>query len=72
MDRVRTLNALKQRQETLLEALASFPLVIELGSIRKRKNEIEEQLHQVEQGIELFSRSKVYVPTQEYESSIIR
>lgn len=65
-ERIRTLNALKDRKEQLLNALSAFPIIIELGSIKKRKNDVEEQLNQVEHGIELFSRSRVFVPTDEY------
>jgi Calmodulin-binding len=69
-DRIRTLNALKDRKNQLINSLSAFPIVIELQSVKRRKNAVEEQLNEVEHGIELFSRPKVFVPTEEYENII--
>lgn len=71
IQRIRTLNALKARKEELLQQLRSFPLIIELGSLKKRKLDIENQILEVEHGIDLFSRPKVFVPTDQYEESLI-
>jgi hypothetical protein len=63
------LNALKTRRDTLLNELQALPLVIELYSLKKRKAAMEEELKDTEASIQLFERSKVYVPTKEYEES---
>jgi hypothetical protein len=64
--RIRTLNALKDRKADLILQLNSLPIRIELPSVKKHKLDIETQLNEVEHGIELFSRLKVFVPTPEY------
>ena len=67
-DRMRTLNALRSKKEELFRELQSLPLVIELQSLKKRKQDMESKLRQAENGIELFSRSKVYVNTSDFEN----
>jgi hypothetical protein len=47
-----------------------MPLLIELHSLKKKKQAMEEELVETESSIGLFSRSKVYVPTDEYEQSL--
>ncbi|KAI8909193.1 calmodulin-binding-domain-containing protein [Gorgonomyces haynaldii] len=69
-ERLRTLNALQIEKETILQSLGTFPLRIELNSLKKKKQDLEDQLKHVEQGIDLFSRPKVFVPKDEYESSL--
>ncbi|KAJ3321462.1 hypothetical protein HDV06_004131 [Boothiomyces sp. JEL0866] len=65
-ERIRTLNALKERRDSIIQELNGFPLVIELNSLKTKKKLLEESLKEAEAGIKLFSRSKVYVPTSEY------
>jgi hypothetical protein len=48
-----------------------MPLVIELYSLKRRKQAMEDELRETEASIDLFSRSKVYVPTKEYEESVV-
>ncbi|KAJ3305844.1 Enkurin domain-containing protein 1 [Kappamyces sp. JEL0829] len=66
-ERIRTLNALKTKREDLVRQIQLMPLVIELNSLKKRKSDMEQQLLETENGIQLFSRSKVYVPTEDFE-----
>ena len=66
-DRVRTLNALRAKKDDLVREIQSLPLVIELPSLKKRKQDMETNLRETESGIELFSRSKVYVNTSDFE-----
>jgi hypothetical protein len=54
-----------------MEALSTFPIVIELPSIKKRKEQVMKQLEQVERGISLFSRPQLHVPTSEYENTLL-
>jgi hypothetical protein len=67
MERMRTLNALREKRIDLVKQLQLLPLVIEVESLKRRKKNTEEQLREAENGISLFSRSKVYVPTSEFE-----
>jgi hypothetical protein len=62
------LNALKSRRDTLLNELQGLPLIIELYSLKKRKEAMDQELKETEASIELFGRSKVYVPTKEYSA----
>ncbi|KAJ3153057.1 Enkurin domain-containing protein 1 [Geranomyces michiganensis] len=48
-------------QDELMAALASFPVIIETMSMKKRKAVIEASLRELEDAEELFSRKKVYV-----------
>ena len=66
-ERMRTLNALKTKKDDLVREIQLLPLVIELQSLKKRKTDMENQLRETETGIELFSRSKVYVNTSDFE-----
>lgn len=65
--RMRTLNALRTKKEELVREIQHLPLVIELQSLKKRKADMEMQLKETENGIQLFSRSRVYVPTSDFE-----
>ena len=64
---MRTLNALKTKKEELVREIQLLPLVIELQSLKKRKTDMEKALREAESGIELFSRSRVYVNTSDFE-----
>lgn len=65
--RMRTLNALRTKKEEIVREIQSLPLTIELPSLKKRKSDMETQLKETENGIQLFSRSRVYVPTSDFE-----
>ncbi|KAJ2988305.1 hypothetical protein HDV02_005662 [Globomyces sp. JEL0801] len=76
-DRIRTLNALKTstfyypnhtERDELLKTIRALPLVIELPSLKKRKSDMEDQLIEVEAGIQMFTRSKVYIPKDQYDA----
>ncbi|KAI8895154.1 calmodulin-binding-domain-containing protein [Globomyces pollinis-pini] len=67
-DRIRTLNALKTKRDELLKTIRALPLVIELPSLKKRKSDMEDQLIEIEAGIQMFTRSKVYIPEDQYDA----
>jgi Calmodulin-binding len=71
-DRQRTLNALKEKRDDLIREIEYLPLVIELQSLKRKKARLEKELEETEAGIELFSRSKVYVPKEEFENFTIQ
>lgn len=71
-DRQRTLNALKEKREELIREIEFLPLVIEIQSLKRKKARLEKELEDTEAGIDLFSRSKVYVPKEEFENFTIQ
>lgn len=66
-----TLNALRVKRDELVRELQLMPLVIEVQSLKKRKADMETQLKETEAGIELFSRTKVYVNTKDLEQMML-
>lgn len=53
-------------KESLLSQLRSLPLIIESETLKQRKKHIEEELIEKESAIKYFSRSRVYIPTKDY------
>jgi hypothetical protein len=60
-ERRATLEALEATQVRLNTELQRLPIVITSYAQRKRKSDLEKELDEVEAGIRLFSRSKVYI-----------
>jgi enkurin domain-containing protein 1 len=63
-ERTRTLSTLQRTQTTLLQKLQALPLVVEVLRMRRRKEQLESQLKEVEEAIAIFSRPKVYVAAE--------
>jgi hypothetical protein len=60
-ERVGTLDVLSQSKEETTRALQRMPFVLETPSQRKRQNDLEMKLREIDHAISLFSRPKVYV-----------
>ncbi|KAH6569910.1 hypothetical protein BASA62_004575 [Batrachochytrium salamandrivorans] len=62
LDRIRTLNGLKSRRMELMDELSRFPMIVERSSLKARKAALENSLNEIDKGIMIFSRAKVFVP----------
>lgn len=60
-ERVRTLEILKQNAQKMIADIQRMPLLIETISQRRRKDEAEAKLKEIESAIEQFSRPVVFV-----------
>ncbi len=59
--RLQTLEVLKSKHTVAMQALSSFPLIVETESRKRRKNELEQQVKQLEGMISALSHQVVYV-----------
>ncbi|ELU06523.1 hypothetical protein CAPTEDRAFT_166725 [Capitella teleta] len=60
-ERKDTLQKLRQTQKELLTQLGHLPIRTDTLTVRKRKEEIETKLSEIEEAIKIFSRPKVFV-----------
>jgi len=60
-ERLRTLDVLKSNHDALTIELGHFAIVCDTLSRKRRKDEIEAKLKEIESAIELFSKDKVWV-----------
>ncbi|CAG0881630.1 unnamed protein product [Darwinula stevensoni] len=60
-ERLETLQKLIQKEAEVERALASLPLSIDTLRVKKKRQELEHQLTILDEGIRLFSRSKVFL-----------
>lgn len=60
-ERLETLSVLKKNQRLANQQLAKLPLTIETPSMRRRKDELERKLQQIEEAIKIFSRDVVFI-----------
>jgi len=60
-EREQTLNKLKQTQSELVSKLSSLPIRTDTVHIRRKKEQLDKQLSEIEEAIKIFSRPKVFV-----------
>lgn len=60
-ERVETLEMLRKGREDTFQAINSLPIANVTGAVRRRRQENEEKLTEIEKAIASFSRPKVYV-----------
>lgn len=61
-ERLRTLDVLQRSLVQARQQMNALPLRIETPSQIRRKDALEAKLHEIEDAIKVFDRSKVYVP----------
>ena len=60
-ERIAMLTDLKETKKTLEGEIMKFPITMRTMAIRKRKEEMEEQVEKVNANIKVFSKQIVYV-----------
>ncbi len=55
---------LEKDKDKLIQELAKFPMIVETQRLKKRKGDLEQQILQVEDAIQLFSKKTVFVPIE--------
>ena len=60
-ERLETLQVLRASKEECMAQLQRLPFVIETPSLRKKQNDLESKLREIENALSIFSRPKVYV-----------
>eukprot|EP00602_Paraphysomonas_sp_CaronLab_P003942 CAMPEP_0185018450 /NCGR_PEP_ID=MMETSP1103-20130426/1168_1 /TAXON_ID=36769 /ORGANISM="Paraphysomonas bandaiensis, Strain Caron Lab Isolate" /LENGTH=292 /DNA_ID=CAMNT_0027548263 /DNA_START=87 /DNA_END=965 /DNA_ORIENTATION=+ len=60
-ERVQTLDTLQQSKQECLRQLERMPFVVETPSMKRRQDELEGKLREIDKAIEVFSKDKVYV-----------
>ena len=60
-ERVQTLQVLQQSKEDALQQLRRMPFVIETPSMRKKQENLENKLREIDNAVAIFSKDKVYV-----------
>eukprot|EP01086_Lenisia_limosa_P018170 TRINITY_DN9818_c0_g1_i1.p1 TRINITY_DN9818_c0_g1~~TRINITY_DN9818_c0_g1_i1.p1 ORF type:complete len:229 (+),score=60.43 TRINITY_DN9818_c0_g1_i1:84-689(+) len=60
-ERVNTLGVLRKNHEEVTQSLNTMPMIVDTPSLRKKKESLEEQLLEIEEGIKIFERKVVYV-----------
>jgi hypothetical protein len=63
-DRLEMLVQLEKDKDKLIQELAKFPMIVETQRLKKRKGDLEQQILQVEDAIQLFSKKTVFVPIE--------
>jgi hypothetical protein len=64
-ERVSTLEVLLQSKEETTKLIQRLPFTVETPSQRRRQNDLENKMREIDHAISLFSRSKVYVAADE-------
>jgi hypothetical protein len=59
--RLQTLEALKENQSQMMKEIQSLSLTADTLRVRKRRNELEYKLIEIEDAISIFSKPKVFI-----------
>lgn len=68
-ERLDTLNIAHKKQQDLIDELNRMPMASRTLRVRNRQIEIEKELNKLDDIVKIFSRLKVYVKTENVNSS---
>ena len=60
-ERLETLSELAQRREEVIREISSLPITHETLRIRKRRQELEQKVGEIDAAVAIFSRKDVFV-----------